>query len=138
MSNLRDHNDSRLGGFLIGLGTAAVLILLGGNIYLLTRQPSKVAGSDRITTALQPNTPIAPAEPTTPNLAASTDTTGLPMPQTLNLQQNHPNGSSMRLTGISFADDSITADLAITNGYKQPIKLNSSEDMAIYDSLGNT
>ena len=61
----------------------------------------------------------------------------LPANQTLDLQANHANGSVIRLKKISFQDDSTIADLAITNGYKNEIRLNNNRDMLLRDNLGN-
>ena len=61
----------------------------------------------------------------------------LPASQTVDLQANHANGSVMRLKSISFQEDNIVADLAITNGYKDEIRLNNNRDMQLRDNLGN-
>ncbi len=50
---------------------------------------------------------------------------------------NHANGTTARLTQISFAEDSITASLTVTNGYASEIRLNASHDMVITDNFGN-
>ena len=61
----------------------------------------------------------------------------LPANQTLDLQVNHANGSVMRLNTISFQEDNMVVDLAITNGYKDSIRLNNHRDFLLRDNLGN-
>jgi hypothetical protein len=51
------------------------------------------------------------------NLKLETNQVDLPANQTLDLQANHANGSVIRLKEISFQEDNIVADLAITNGH---------------------
>ncbi|MGV0027641.1 hypothetical protein [Phormidesmis priestleyi] len=142
MSNLPDrppskpthNNGNGLRGFLYGILFAA-LIGIGGAAYYFLNQRRPVAtegASAPIVVSPQPNTAASPSPP-----AAQPDNAQLPAAQTLNLQVNHPNGSTMRLTQLTFAEDNITANLAITNGYKAAIKLNGSDDMVISDSLGN-
>lgn len=85
-------------------------------------------------------TTVAPASPSpqAPNTSpTTTPAAALPPAPTVNLQVNHPNGSSARLTQLTFNEDSITAYLSITNGYKDAIKLNSNEDFVITDNFGN-
>jgi type 1 fimbria pilin len=43
----------------------------------------------------------------------------------------------MQLTGITFAEDSTTVELAVTNNSRNPIKLNDNQDMVLRDDLGN-
>jgi hypothetical protein len=142
MSNLHDrppseptHNGGNgLRGFLYGI-LFTVLIGIGGAAYYLLNQRRPIAtegASAPTAVSPQPSATPSPSSPT-----AQPDNAQLPAAQTFNLQVNHPNGSTMRLTQLTFAEDSITASLAITNGYKEAIKLNGSDDMVISDSLGN-
>ncbi|MCL1470130.1 hypothetical protein [Argonema antarcticum] len=59
----------------------------------------------------------------------------LPPSQIYDLQINTPTGVVMRLTQISYAEDSIVANLAITNGSNEAIQLNDQDDMFLYDDL---
>ncbi|KAM3098509.1 hypothetical protein ACKFKG_05625 [Phormidesmis sp. 146-35] len=143
MSNLRDRPPSEptrnsgngLRGFLYGILFTA-LIGIGGAAYFFLNQrrpaATEVVTPPTAAVSPQPTTTAAPSPP-----AASVDSGSLPAAQTLNLQANHPNGSTLRLTQLTFAEDSITASIAITNGYKEAIKLNGSDDMLVSDSLGN-
>jgi len=129
------HNRSNsLLLFLLGVVTTALLGAIGVGLYLFNQKSQQAPAP----TAIVPS-PDAPS-PTSPSPAATTQpttTSALPAPRTLGLQANQPNGSTLRLTQVSFAEDSIVATLAVTNGYKEPIKLNGSDDMVITDSLGN-
>lgn len=56
----------------------------------------------------------------------------------LNLQANHPNGSTLRVTGIAIGDSTITVKLAVTNGYQEAITLQDDNDATILkDDAGN-
>lgn len=56
----------------------------------------------------------------------------------LNLQVNHPNGSTLRVTGIAVGESTITVRMAITNGYKEAIKLQDDNDATVLqDDAGN-
>lgn len=73
----------------------------------------------------------------TPN--AETDSpaqTSLPKDRELDLQANHPNGTVLRVTKVSFKEDSTVLDFAVTNGYKYAIKL-AQGGMQLRDNLGN-
>ena len=80
-------------------------------------------------TAPTANAPVnaAPVAPPKPNL---------PQSQDIDLQTNHANGSVLRLTRVSFADDSISLEFAVTNGYHYDIKL-AQGGMQLRDNLGN-
>jgi hypothetical protein len=82
------------------------------------------------------NIPVTGQEQDTPNQAVDNQVE-LPGNLTLDLQANHSNGSVMRLKNISFQEDNIVAELAITNGYQNEIYLNNSRDMLLRDNLGN-
>lgn len=76
---------------------------------------------------------------TTEKQATTQQATGpLPPVQTYDLQQNTDEGVVMRLSKITFTEDSIIVDLAVTNGTKQVISLNGKDDMFVSDDLGNT
>lgn len=57
----------------------------------------------------------------------------------LNLQANHANGSTLRVTGIAIGDGVITLKMVVTNGYHKPIELqeNQSSPVVLKDELGN-
>lgn len=140
-------------GFLLGI-LFTLLLVMGAGIWLVIKNP-------RLQQILlgqmgQTNPPVATSSPiaktvATPSVAATpsplettntetstTDTSALlPPSQTLNLQVNHANGTVVGLTEISFAEDSTKIKLAVTNGHKDPIKLNNSKDMVLIDNLGN-
>lgn len=79
------------------------------------------------------NTAPPAAAPSTPQPAASL----LPADQDLNLQANHANGSVLRATKVTFSEDSISLNLAITNGHDNDIVLSDRADMILRDNLGN-
>ena len=85
------------------------------------------------TPAASSNTTAPPAAASTPQPAASL----LPADQDLNLQANHANGSVLRATKVTFSEDSISLNLAITNGHDNDIVLNDHDDMILRDNLGN-
>lgn len=148
-TNRRGNNGFR--GFLLGI-LFTLLLVLGAGIWLLIKTPRlqqlllRQINPNAATNSPPANTAVTPtASPletidtqTTDTQTTSTDTSPLlPPPQTLNLQVNHANGTVARLTGISFAEDSTKVNLAVTNGHKDPIKLNNSKDMVLIDNLGN-
>lgn len=61
-------------------------------------------------------------------------TNSLPPTQTYDLQVNKDSVVA-RLTQISFAEDSIIATIAVTNGSKNVIQLNAQDDMYLEDNL---
>lgn len=111
--------------------SVALLSLVCTACERVTEQQSSVT-TQQTPTTVQANPTTATNSP-----LVQTDTAPLPAPQTLNLQVNHANGSVLRLTQVSFGEDNITTNLAATNGYKDAIKLNKSDDMVLKDSLGN-
>lgn len=140
------------GTFLVGLVISALLGLGLGYLYFLYQQNQAATGqalnpigdntsqsTDAATddlgnsNALENSGDLTAIKPP----AAQTTATPLPAPQTLNLQVNHPNGSVMQLRGITFAEDSTTVELAVTNNSRNPIKLNDNQDMVLKDDLGN-
>ena len=60
----------------------------------------------------------------------------LPKDKDLDLQANHPNGTVLRLTRITFNPDSINVDFSVTNGHKNAIELAQAK-MQLKDSAGN-
>jgi hypothetical protein len=142
-SSERSNNNGIL-IFLLGVLTTTLLAVVAGGLYFFVLRPqpatpptAQPAIDPAGTNPAQSNAPTAP-EPSPASPQTTQPAGDLPTPQTLNLQINHANGSTMRLTELSFNEDSIVATLSITNGYKEPIKLNASEDMVISDSLGNS
>ncbi|MBE9098753.1 hypothetical protein [Vacuolonema iberomarrocanum] len=144
-----------LKGFLAGMVFMVVLGLVGAGWFFL-RRPAQEA------TVTAPDSSAAPeaveadpvtADPVTADPSEATDTPqstlstdaasnqaaagNLPPAQTLDMQINHPNGSTARLTSISFTESSIVADLTVTNGFDRAITLNRSDGMVIIDSAGN-
>lgn len=63
-------------------------------------------------------------------------TAPLPRDQPLSLEQRHPNGSVLRLTGISFGPTSITLAVEAVNGYTEEIRLNAL-GIQLRDDVGN-
>ncbi|MGK7949890.1 MAG: hypothetical protein AB4368_14175 [Xenococcaceae cyanobacterium] len=78
------------------------------------------------------NNPTDTNEPVTAN-----PTNSLTASQTVDKQVNHANGSVLRLKEITFRDDSIVADLSVTNGYKYEIALNRSRGFLLRDNIGS-
>ncbi|HTL89745.1 MAG TPA: hypothetical protein VL134_10105 [Leptolyngbya sp.] len=127
--------------FLLGV---CVMAIAGGAFYFFTQREATAPTITPIAnapTTVAPASPapaspsVSPTSPTSPASPAATE--GLPPALTVNLQANHPNGSTAHLTQLTFGEDSITANLAITNGYKEAIKLNGADDFVIKDNLGN-
>lgn len=131
---------SGINGFLLGL-LCAIVLGVPAFYFLSQRKPAEQPTTSSATT--QPtSSPTAasganPTATTEASTAQTGTTVGLPASQTLTLQVNHPNGSTARLNQVTFGEDSITADLALTNGYRSAIRLNSSHDMVITDNIGN-
>lgn len=147
-------------GFLAGLICAG---LFGGGLYLLgqrNQSPVQRVAEPQPVISGQPVTSgqAAPDPSSSTSTSASTTTTdsqsqsstatqpetisspaagSVPAAQTLNLQVNHPNGSTARLTQLTFGEDNIVATLAVTNGHDNRIQLNSSDGMVMTDNLGN-
>ncbi|OWY67130.1 hypothetical protein B7486_33285 [cyanobacterium TDX16] len=149
----RPHAESAVGRsnngilvFLLGVvSTLLLVVLVGGGLYIFTQQRSTQSATNLIPSnnEPQPNAALPPSQTETSTTAASPPAAttaidpSLPAPQTLSLQVNHANGTTARLTGITFADDHITADLSVTNGHRNAIRLNNSRDMVVADNLGN-
>jgi len=130
---MTDRNRSSNGFFAFLLGVA-VMAIAGGALYFFTQRQATAPTASPIA-----NTPttVAPASPQqSPNSPPATTET-LPLAPSVNLQVNHPNGSTARLTQLTFGEDSITASLTVTNGHKEAIKLNENESFVITDNLGN-
>jgi hypothetical protein len=150
-----NQGGGALKGFLAGMVLMVVLGLVGASWFFL-RRPAQEA------TVTAPDSSAAPeaveadpvtadpatADPSqaadTPQSTLSTDAVNnqvavgnLPPAQTLDMQINHPNGSTARLTSISFTESSIVADLTVTNGHDRTIELNRNDGMVVTDSAGN-
>lgn len=54
----------------------------------------------------------------------------------LNLEQRHPNGSVLKVMGISFAATSITLDIEAVNGFTKEVSLNN-RGIYLIDDAGN-
>ena len=145
------RGSNAFSGFLMGI-LFTLLLVLGAGIWLVIKNPRlqeillghtnpNVATSSptaAIPDAILTATPTASPLETTDTETNKTEASALlPPSQTLNLQVNHANGTVVGLTEISFAEDSTKIKLAVTNGHKDPIKLNNSKDMVLIDNLGN-
>jgi hypothetical protein len=62
----------------------------------------------------------------------------LPKNQTLNLQANHPNGTTLRMTGITFHEDNLEVHLIAINGNPDinNVELSYSDRMDLIDDVG--
>ncbi|MER3435451.1 MAG: hypothetical protein C4288_19125 [Leptolyngbya sp. ERB_1_1] len=131
---MADQNRSSNGFFSFLLGVA-VMAIAGGTFYFFNQRQATAPTTAPISNA---PTTVAPASPSSQSPNTSLPATeALPPAPSVNLQVNHPNGSTARLTQLTFGDDNITASLAVTNGYKESIKLNGSDDLVITDNFGN-
>lgn len=122
------------------------------------RRPARAAGAAATAVALSVlagacgiggDTPEAPATtgsgqpvPTTAQERSTVETlpptsAAPPKKQTLTLEQRHPNGTVLRLTGISFAATSMAITVEAVNGYTEKIQLNS-DGVQLRDSVGNS
>ncbi len=122
------------GGFIPFLLGVAVMAIAGGIFYFFTQKQATAPTTSAIANA---PTTIAPASPSQSPISSPAATEALPAAPSVNLQVNHPNGSTARLTQLTFGEDNIAANLAVTNGYKEPIKLNGADDFVITDNFGN-
>jgi hypothetical protein len=148
-------------GFLVGFLSSSVLWLLLGGIFWFTQsrnatQPIAIAPVAPAVQAPQ----SAPAETANPSGAQSSTTpsdstqsdsassgTTAAQPQVeqapaltgLNLQRNHPNGTTLRVEQVKFAPDSITVAMSVTNGADFDITLNpAGRGMSLQDDQGNS
>lgn len=132
------NSGSAVRWFFLGAICATVFGSSFGLPYLFNNRQN-TASADR-------NNPIV-ANPRSTNTSTSSvppaatpaeTATPLPAPQSLNLEVNDANGSVAQLTGISFAEDSTTIDLSMTNASSSNIKLNpNNQAMVLKDNLGN-
>lgn len=111
------------------------MAIAGGAFYFFTQRQATAPTTSPIANAPTTVAPVSPAVQSPATSPAATDT--LPPAPTVNLQINHANGSTARLTQLAFNEDNITADLTVTNGFKQPIKLNNADNFVIKDNFGN-
>ena len=155
------QSGGALRGFLFGMVSMALLGLVGIGWFLFARRPPQEAAVSPSTSESEAvetipdgadSEGIVPEE-TVPEAASSeadaqsaigsdaqpsqASRSNLPPAPAVDLQINHPNGSTAQLTGLTFTDNSIVADLTVTNGYKNPIELNRVDSMVIVDSAGN-
>ena len=71
------------------------------------------------------------------NAQETSSKSSLPKEKELDLQANHPNGTVLRITKISFNEDSIVLGFSVTNGHKYEIELSQNTRMQLKDNLGN-
>jgi hypothetical protein len=112
----------------------------GGVWYFFTQRQSGLnAVRQTDTTFSLSSSPDASSPQVTPTASQPSLTTANPFPAPLSLNQqiNHPNGSTARLTQLTFHEDSAVADLTVTNGYREEIRLNGSNDMVLMDNFDN-
>ena len=60
----------------------------------------------------------------------------VPKSQTLDLEQRHPNGSTLRVTGVSFTATSVSVSIEAINGFTKDVNLNE-RGLHLRDELGN-
>jgi len=86
----------------------------------------------------QASTAPVTAPVTTPQTATQTAPPAAAGPRSypVDLQANHPNGSVLRVTKVTLADDHVALDLAVTNGHRHDIELNSNGRMVLVDNIG--
>ncbi|MDX2240256.1 MAG: hypothetical protein NW224_06195 [Leptolyngbyaceae cyanobacterium bins.302] len=154
-----DSAQSRSGygnGFLTGFLSSSVLWLLLGTALWFTQlrhtpQPTTIAPASPTTQAPQ-SAPSEAVEPGTTNLdSTQSNTSGsetapaqpqvgqAPALTGLNLQRNHPNGSTLRVEQVKFSPDSIAIAMTVTNGADFDITLNSfGKGMYLQDDQGNS
>lgn len=54
----------------------------------------------------------------------------------LDIQANHPNGSTLVVTGLAATEDSIALDLVATNGGRGDVRLNGGRGLVLVDEAG--
>lgn len=132
--NMADQKRSS-GGFVPFLLGVAVMAIAGGIFYFFTQRQATAPTIAPVSNAPTTVAPASPAQSPVQSPPAVAD--NLPPAPTVNLQVNHPNGSTARLTQLTFGEDNIAAAIAVTNGYKEPIKLNGADDFVIVDNFAN-
>lgn len=133
--------------FALGMMFMAVIVLGGAVAYLLSQrnllpiQPAETPNASPPASVEEPPANNASSSETSQpaNLSPESTVTSLPSEsKPLNLQVNHANGTVMRVTGIAFAEDSTTLELAVTNGSNNDITLNQNNNsMILADNLGS-
>ncbi len=113
------------------------MAIAGGALYFFTQRQSAPESPTASAPVASPTSAPAQAPTTATSPTPSADTGPLPAPLSLNLQANHPNGSTLRLTQVTFNEDNIAVNLSVTNGYKSEIRLNQSDDFILTDNFGN-
>lgn len=104
-------------------------------------QPAEPDAAEPEATAVEESSPEETEESAdpSPRPSASSQDQGsaeLPQAQELALEDRHPNGTLMRVTGIAFAETSISVDVEVVNGYTEEVQLNS-RGMWLADDAGN-
>jgi hypothetical protein len=107
----------------------------GQSLSAATAPPSETGqaaapSSDNATAEGTPQA-TAPGAPATAQSPAAVDAIEV------SLQTNHPNGSVMRLSKVTYHEDNIALDMSVTNGHDEQIQLNYNDDMVVRDDLGN-
>lgn len=145
-------------GFLIGFLSGSVLwLLLGGVLwftqlrnFLNTAPNSAIVPTAPATQSPQSppsgipeqtgtaNSDSSPSNLPNSNPTAQTQVGQAPSPVGLNLQANHPNGTTLRVEQVKFTPDSVTVALNIVNGAEFDITLNTNgRGMYLRDDQGN-
>lgn len=148
----RGRGDGIKGFFLGVLFTLLLGAAAGGAYWFAQRQAASNQASNPSAPDSAPDATTLPAPPAPPTNLDTDSATGTGAPTTtepdsspdttgltpLNLQANHANGSTLRVTGVSVGDGIITLKMVITNGHDEPIKLQDKNSPAILkDDLGN-
>ncbi|VEP15876.1 conserved exported hypothetical protein [Hyella patelloides LEGE 07179] len=102
------------------------------NIPVTREQPSEI-----LETNPDPSKTVEVTETSEPTATASNKADSIPSSQNVEQQFNHPNGSVLQLKEVTFQDDSIVADISVTNGHEREIILNQSRGFLLRDNLGN-
>lgn len=77
-------------------------------------------------------TTVAPIIDSVPQAAVPS----LPRPQTLDRQVNHPNGTVLRVTELTFFDDHMQVHVVVTNGNTRAVELNRFGRTLLRDERG--
>ncbi len=79
-----------------------------------------------------------PEEPVARPSPQATVTVDLPRDQALDLQVNHPNGTTFVVRAVSFHEDRTQIDFTATNGRDSDIELGVWSSIVLRDDLGTT
>jgi hypothetical protein len=125
----------------VACGAALVAVLLAGCDTGAEpgAAPSVTPGSPALAPAATEPTPSphGPASPTAaPSVSATAGSAGTTV---VDVEQRHPNGSVLRVTGVTVAATSITLQVEVVNGLADRIFLGySGNTMRLDDDLGTT